>query len=100
MFFTESTSNFTAALRDAHVRQVAAGKAQGKQLRVMGALFTSDPTSTGNLRRAHREVRRLYLRKTGKRFAFRLDWAKLVDWLIEHWDDILKIVMTILPLVV
>lgn len=50
----------------------------------------------------HRRVRRLYIRKTWDVRAIftKLDWHTLVDWLLENWDEILKIVLAILPLLI
>ena len=98
----ESTDDFADALSRAYDKtriEAIAGLRKGRrESPAVGYILKRERRQ--QLRAAHREVRRLYLQKQGKRFAWRVDWSKLVNWLIENWDEILKIVVTILPLVI
>lgn len=107
----EPTSNFMRALEFAHNRRSEMPSYSGlpgdlttQQFAVKQMLRhpfqVIDGRTVNTVAQAHRAVRRLYIRKTWRIGAlfFDIDWTKIVDWLTENWDEILKILLTILPL--
>lgn len=68
---------------------------------LLGNGFKTGPAGETNIRAVHRRVRWLYLRKTWnlRSFIGGFDWTTVVDWIVEHWADILKIVLAIIPFI-
>lgn len=104
--FVEPTVNFAHALEYALNRRHAKGMESEQDESVRYLVANQHSLKTGNnddlaMRRIHRKVRRLYILKTWDFTAFfrQLDWGNMVDWLEEHWDDILKIILMILPFI-
>lgn len=102
----EPTSNFSLALKSVLNQRKAAGLSVNGDLlvsRMCDHPFASIHGETVNLMdRAHRQVRRYYIRQTWSiRSLFgSIDWSTITDWLYEHWDDILRILLAILPLLI
>lgn len=69
-----------------------------KQTDEVLALFRSrGPQGAYARRRAMRRVNR-YLRIKGIDWPI-IDWAALLDWIKENWMSILKVILTLLPLI-
>lgn len=100
----EATSNFAHALETVYNERKESGLLVKGDVAVFNLI--RQPMQMGpngfvnNMDRVHRRVRRLYIRKTWDLSALfvDMDWNSILDWLKENWDEILKIILVIIPL--
>jgi len=52
------------------------------------------------LPRIHYRVRRLYARLEKAILPLTFDWTTLVEWIKEHWDEILRFILMVLPFII
>ena len=45
---------------------------------------------------ARKRIERIYRRSTGYRFG-PIDWITLWEWIVDHWVDILVVILKVLP---
>lgn len=103
----EATSNFAHALEHVYNQRKAAGIAVAGDVAVSQLIrhpITTDVNGglVNHMAIAHRRVRRYYIRKTWdfKALFTDIDWNSILDWLTEHWDDILRVILLILPMII
>lgn len=100
----ETTANFKHGMALAHQAMKATSNRDIRSVQLIQRLLDNPVmvTSTGDvvwaMRRAHRAVRRLYFGLNGNVKA--VDWTKIVDWLVEHWDDIVRAILSVLPFLI
>jgi hypothetical protein len=102
----ELTTNFRAGLKAAYDSLDLEGSLTERDHQVVGQLLENPVlTSPGGerifaMKRVHLRVRRYYARQMGAPFPFDIDWTKIVDWIKEHWVDIIRIILAILPFLI
>jgi hypothetical protein len=110
----EETGNFLVGLQAAHDRRskmpvyssiagLPVNEAHHHVSQMLRHPFqVIDGRTVNTVREVHRAVRRLYIRKTWRIGALftGLDWTTMVDWLVEHWDDILRVILVVLPFLI
>lgn len=102
----EPTPNFAAGLAEARRQLAAEGKlskeddAAVTNLLAKPVIVRPDGTKFRPLYRVHYRVRTLYMKLDGAVIVIgNLDWTKLVSWLKEHWVEVVKIILMVLPLI-
>lgn len=99
----ERTRDFEKALRRAYEsKKYAEGNSTSVVKRLLAHPVVQTPTGEviWAMRRAHVVVRRLYLQQNGLPLRLQIDWSTIVDWLIEHWDDIARAILSVLPFLI
>ena len=105
----DATANFQIALQTAADTIRSEGVWRSQDEAIVGSLLRT-PVARGRrnepifaMKRAQLRVRRMYVWDQLKqgRFTFfdQLDWRKMVDWIIEHWDEILRVLIVIVPMI-
>lgn len=104
------TVTFQAALRQAEAERKHEGKRDFTSDVPIRALLRN-PVVRGKdgredflMRRAERRVRRMYQWEQLKqgRFSFfsNIDWGALVQWIKDHWVEIAKTILVIIPFLI
>lgn len=101
----EPTPNFAAGLAEARKQLAAEGKLSKEDDSAVATLMAKpvvvrpDGTRYRAMYRVHYRARNLYVKMNRIVLIGPLDWTKLVDWIKEHWFEIMRIVFTILPFI-
>jgi hypothetical protein len=101
----ESTSNFRRGLQLAYNQLKSEGRLTEKDRKVVGTVLTTpvlrgpDGRRVFAMTRLHVRARRLYSYEIGA-IPFDLDWTSLVQWIKDHWLDILKFLLLIAPFLI
>lgn len=95
----ETSFNFQSGLRQAYNELAKEGKLSADEKQLVGELVrVRRGRKLVQLVRSHRAVRKYYLQKTGEPVLKRIDWNSIVQWIKDHWVDILKIILAVAPL--
>jgi hypothetical protein len=104
----EPTPNFAAGLVEARKQLAAEGKLSKEDDAAVSTLLAKptvkrpDGTKFRAMYRVHYRTRLLYVklkRASGEIVIGNLDWTKLVAWIKEHWVEILRIILTVIPFI-
>lgn len=102
----EATSNFAEALEIARFELDAEGRLTTRQDRLVRRILANPqlrlPTGQREnaLVRVHHRVRKLYQRLEKLTLTYDLDWTALVEWIKEHWDEILRFILMVIPFLI
>jgi hypothetical protein len=105
----EPTPNFAAGLVEARKQLAAEGKLSKEDDAAVSTLLAKpvvkrpDGTKFRAMYRVHYRVRALYAklkRVEGVVVVGNIDWTKIVSWIKEHWVEIIRIILTIIPFIV
>jgi hypothetical protein len=97
----EATANFAAGLQMAHDQLLAEGKLKKEDGVAVRKLLANPLVVKPNgdrirpIYRAHVRVRTLYVKSQRLIVIGALDWTKLVEWLKEHWMEVVKTILSI-----
>jgi hypothetical protein len=100
----EPTANFAAGLAEARKQLAAEGRLSKEDDDAVSTLLAkpvvirADGTKFRAMYRVHYRTRLLYVklkRAAGEIVIGNLDWVKLVDWIKEHWVEIVRIIVTV-----
>jgi hypothetical protein len=98
----ETAFNFQAGLRIAYNELGKEGKLSADAKQAVGGLIGVQREQRGRklfqLIRSHRAVRQLYVQKTGAPRVRAINWTAIVEWIKANWVTILRIILTIAPL--
>ena len=89
----ETTASFEQALFQAHDELAAEGKLSSRHKGIFRRLRKHREHA---MSRAHREVRQHYIAEAGIMDTVKaIDWAAVVQWLKDHWINIVGIILSI-----
>lgn len=102
----EPTVNFAAGLEQARAELEAEGKLADRDHRIVRRLI-ENPLLVGprgqrvrGLYRTHLRTRAMYAKLEKKVVVAALDWTTMVQWIKDHWFEILKFVLMIVPFII
>jgi len=100
----ESTKNFADGLELARAELSKDGKPDEKDGRVIRALLDKpvierDGRKIRALYRVHVRTRAMYAKLNRGASIGNLDWTKLVQWIKDHWMEIVRIILTVAPFI-
>lgn len=102
----ESTSNFIEGLRKAYNAKKKEGISE-RDDRIVSFVLNNPQTTDPNgkviplQKQLHSGMRWEYLRLQNLRHPLKaIEWSKLVDWLVQHWGDIIRIVLMLVPFLI
>jgi len=102
----EPTPNFAAGLQMAHDQLLAEGKLKKEDGEAVRKLLATPIVRRPNgerirpIYRTHVRVRTLYAKTEKVIVIGALDWTKMVEWLKEHWVEIVKTILTVLMFII
>ena len=95
----ETCFNFQDGLRAAYNELAREGKLSADAKQVVGDLVRiRRGRKLIQLFRAHRAVRKHYCAKTGAPRVRAINWSAIVEWIKANWVTILRIILTVAPL--
>lgn len=102
----EATTNFAAGLQLAHDQLAAEGKLKREDGELVRKLLANPVIRRSNgervrpIYRTHVRVRTLYAKTKKVVVIGALDWTKMVEWLKEHWLEVIKTILTVLMFII
>jgi hypothetical protein len=100
----EPTTNFAAGLELARNELRTEKKLDTNHAKVVGAILDKpvmerEGKKIRAMYRAHVRTRILYAKLTPGVVIGNLDWTKLVQWIKDHWQEIVRIILAIVPFI-
>ena len=100
----EPTPNFAAGLAQARAELEKEGKLNERDGRAVTALLDKpviekDGRKIRAMYRVHIRTRAMYAKLNNVVVVNNLDWTKLVEWLKEHWVEIVRIILSVIPFI-
>lgn len=101
----ESTTNFAAGLELARAELAKEGKLTEKDAKVIGAILEKPVVEHQGrtiraMYRLHVRTRANYAKLNRAIVVSNLDWTKLVAWLKEHWVEVIRTILAIVPFII
>lgn len=104
----ESLANFQDGLKLAFADLEKQNVLRGREKEVWQKAISLDARVKLNdqpavaLRRCQLKVRRLYAASQGRALLFfpSIDWTAIVQWIKDHWQDILRVLLTVVPFII
>jgi hypothetical protein len=100
----EPTTNFAAGLELARNELRSEKKLNEKDAKVVGAILDKPVMEHKGRKvramyRTHLRALVLYDKLTPGVAILNLDWTKLVQWIKDHWQEIVRIILAIVPFI-
>jgi len=100
----EPTANFAAGLELARAELAKEGKLDEKDGRLVSAILDKpviehEGRKIRAMYRVHVRTRAMYAKLNNAVVIGNLDWTKLVQWLKEHWREIVRFIITVAPFI-
>ena len=101
----EPTQNFAAGLELARAELAKEGKLDEKDGKLVGTILARpvvehEGKKIRAMYRLHLRTRALYAKLHNAVVVSNLDWTKLVQWLKEHWKEIVLFIVKIVPFII
>lgn len=101
----EPTPNFAAGLELARAELAKEGKLNERDGKIVRAILDKpvvehDGRKIRAMYRLHVRIRAMYGKLNHAVVISNLDWTKLVAWLKEHWVEIVRTILTIIPFII
>jgi hypothetical protein len=100
----EPTPNFAAGLAQAKAELAKEGKLNERDARVIGEILDKPVIQRNGKKiramyRVHVRTRAMYAKLNNMVVVNNLDWTKLVTWLKEHWVEVVRIILSVVPFI-
>ena len=101
----EPTTNFAAGLELARAELAKEGKLTERDAKVIGVILERpviehEGRKIRAMYRLHCRTRANYAKLNNAIVISNLDWTKLVAWLKEHWVEIIRTILFIVPFII
>ena len=101
----EPTPNFAAGLELARAELAKEGKLSEKDAQVIGAILEKpviehEGRKIRVMYRVHLRTRALYAKLNNAVVISNLDWTKLVQWIVDHWQEVVRIIIAVVPFII
>lgn len=98
----EPTQNFAAGLELARAELAKEGKLDERDARIVKALLDKPVIEREGRKirvmyRVHVRTRALYAKLHNGIVIGNMDWTKMVQWIKDHWREIVRFIITIAP---
>lgn len=101
----EPTHNFAAGLERARAELAKEGKLNDRDSKIVGAILEKPVVEHQGRKiramyRLHVRTRAMYAKLNNVVVVSNLDWTNLVQWLKDHWVEIVRLILTIVPFII
>lgn len=101
----EPTPNFAAGLELARAELAKEGKLSEKDAKVVRAILDKPVVEHEGRKirvmyRLHCRIRAMYAKLNHSIVISNLDWTKLVAWLKDHWVEVIRTILAIVPFII